>query len=307
MLKTLNAVNTLLGTLLGLVVVGLLAVAGWLGYTSYYAGRNALDEAKGRLAAQESAIAGLSKDVQDKQRAIERLGGQLSERQAEITQLGAELSERQAEIARLNDDLKVKQQQIDKLDMALRLLKVDHRVAQLDVLGQKGSAADGDLETTVRFVEVDKDGKPLEKPRVFEIKGDVAYVESWVVKFTDDYVEKGDPLRSTSLCLFRRIFGEAQQPAQGYPLDPVGARPAAYQDGGKMSDMERKIWEQFWQYASDPALAEKMGVRAAHGEAPFVKLVPGMRYKVLLRSSGGLTLVPEVLPPEAAGKGGEPL
>ena len=54
-----------------------------------------------------------------------------------------------------------------------------------------------------------------------------------------------------------------------------------------------------WDYANDPAMAESVGVRAAHGEAPFQKLVRGKRYKVLLRSSGGLTFAPEDLPPEA--------
>jgi hypothetical protein len=278
-LKTLNAVNTLLGTILGLVVVALIAVAGWFGYQTYYAGKSALSDAQAQLVEQEATIAGLSKDLEGKQQAIDRL----------------------------NVDLQQKQREIDRLDMALRLMKVDHRVAQLDVLGQKGSAAAGDLVTTVRFVEVDNEGKPLEEPRVFEIEGDVAYVESWVVKFTDDYVEQGDPLRSTSLCLFRRIFGESQQPSQGFSLDPVGSRPAAYQSGGQMSDLERGIWQQFWQYANDPAMAEKVGVRAAHGEAPFQKLVPGKRYKILLRSSGGLTFVPEDLPPDAAGKATAPL
>jgi len=66
-----------------------------------------------------------------------------------------------------------------------------------------------------------------------------------------------------------------------------------------MSDLERDIWAQFWQYANDPTKAETVGVRAAHGEAPFQKLQPGKRYKVLLRSSGGLTFVPEDLPPDA--------
>ena len=51
--------------------------------------------------------------------------------------------------------------------------------------------------------------------------------------------------------------------------------------------------------ANNPAMAQKVGVRAAHGEAPYQKLVPGKRYKVLLRASGGLTFVPEDLPPDA--------
>lgn len=265
MLKTLSAVNTLLGTILALVVVGLLGAASWIGYRSYHADKIALDEAEAKLAAQDERIADLVADVEAKQRRIAQLG------------------------------------------LALKLLKVDHRVAHLDVVDQKGSAAGGDLLTAVRFVEVDDEGKPLEEPRLFQIDGDMVYVESWVVKFGDEYVEMGDPLRSTSLCLFRRLFGETQQPSQGFPLDPVGSRPAGYQGGGKASEMEKQIWAKFWEYANDPAMAEEAGVRAAHGEAPFQKLVRGKRYKILLRSSGGLTFQPEDLPPDAAGKGSEPL
>jgi hypothetical protein len=128
----------------------------------------------------------------------------------------------------------------------------------------------------------------------------VVYVDSWVAKFADDYVEMGDPLRSTSICLFRRLFGEAQNPSDGFVLDPVGSRPTAYRNGGKMSDLEREIWSKFWEYANDPALAEEVGIRAIHGEAPYTKLVPGKRYKVNLRSSDGLSFdLPVDLPPDA--------
>jgi hypothetical protein len=36
-----------------------------------------------------------------------------------------------------------------------------------------------------------------------------------------------------------------------------------------------------------------VGVRAIHGEAPFIELRPGKTYRIELRASGGLTLVPE--------------
>ena len=36
--------------------------------------------------------------------------------------------------------------------------------------------------------------------------------------------------------------------------------------------------------------AESQGVRAIHGEAPFMKVRPGQSYEVELRSSGGLSI-----------------
>jgi hypothetical protein len=188
------------------------------------------------------------------------------------------------------------------LDMAMRLLKVDKRVARIDVLSQQGSVQNGDLVTHFTFVELDKDKEdlPLDEPRLFSVRGDVIYIDALVVKFDDQYVEAADPLRSTSLCLFRRVFGENQKPADGFVLDPVGSRPAAYQNGREPSKFEQQIWARFWQYANDPELAKKTGIRAAHGEAPYLKVVPGKRYKMELRASGGLSFeLPEDLPPEA--------
>ena len=203
------------------------------------------------------------------------------------------------EVEKLKQQLDVLRLENQRLSTALRLLKVDHRMAQIDVLSQEGSAEKGDLATHFTFVELDREGEPLEQPRQFRVAGDVVYIESWVVKFSDEYVEQGAPLRSTSLCLFRRVFGEAQRPVDGHSLDRNGSRPAAYRTGPEPSELEQEIWGRFWELANDPDEAQKLGVRVVHGEAPFQKMVPGKRYKVLLRASGGLSITPEDLPPEA--------
>lgn len=186
-----------------------------------------------------------------------------------------------------------KEQDLQRLKTALQLIKVDHRLARLEVLDQRPSADDSDrLETTVSFTELGPEEIPLGRPQSMTIAGDVAYVDALVIKFEDRYVEQGDVLRGTSVCLFRRLFGEFQQPSQGHPLDTVGSRPAAYSPGHEMSELEQELWRQFWQYANDPAEARRLGVRAIHGEAPFIKLQPGSAYRIELRASGGLTIVP---------------
>ena len=128
------------------------------------------------------------------------------------------------------------------------------------------------------------------------MRGDLVYFDAWVVKYEDRLVESGDPLRSMSICLFRRIFGELQEPTDGFVLDAVGSTPAAYRTGGTMTDSEREIWSRFWEYANSPALAGQVGIRAAHGEAPSIKLMPGKRYRLSLRASGGLEIVTEEAP-----------
>lgn len=268
MLKTVNALNSFVGTLLSLLIVIALGAGAWFAYDNYFAG---MLKAQNDLKAQEAKIAGLSMDLEARNR----------------------------EIGQLQLDVEAKKREIERLATAVRLLKVDQRVAQIDVLSQEGSAEDGDLVTRFSFVEVDGEGKPMEEPRLFSVKGDMVYVDSWVVKFSDEYVEMGDPMRSTSICLFRRLFGETQKPTEGFALDPVGSQPAAYRSGGKMSELEQEIWSKFWHYANDPDAARELGVRAAHGEAPYQKLVPGKRYKVELRASGGLTFVTQDLPPDA--------
>lgn len=275
MLKTVNALNNLIGTILSLAIIAAIGTGGWFVYQTYFAEKL---KAQRESEAQEAKIAGLSQNLL------------ISKQQ---------LAESAEQIDRLEVDLKAKELEIERLDTALKLLKIDHRVAQIDVLAQEGSGAGGDLVTKFSFVEVGERGESLEEPKLMSIEGDTVYVDSLVVKFTDEYIEQGDPLRSTNVCLFRRIFGETMKPSEGYTLDAVGSQPAAYRNGGKMSEFEQEIWSRFWEYANNPAEAEKAGVRAAHGEAPFQKLIVGKRYKVLLRSSGGLSFVPEDLPPEA--------
>jgi hypothetical protein len=206
--------------------------------------------------------------------------------------LEAKLHERDAEVAKLTDKVAKQTERIEQLDLALRLLKRDHRLAHLTVVDQWESPEKKQM-TKVRFVEVDDDDRPIDKPREFTIEGDIVYVEAWIVKYLDQYVEKGDPARGTSICLFKRLYGEHQEPSEGFVLDSARSRPAAYDSGIEMPKFEREIWERFWDFANDPNKAQLAGIRAAHGEAPFVKLLPDTTYLIELRASDGLTIKPK--------------
>ncbi len=300
MLKLLTALNNFLGTLLALAIVAILSTAGWFGYKMHYEEKWELEENQKTLAKRDAEIVKLTGDLQSGEAKILRLGTDLDVSQRDNQRLSRDVAEKVVQIDALNEDidalnkdLQAKQKEIQRLEMAVRLLKVDHRLARITVLSQQGSAAEGNLVTTFRFVEVDGDGQPLEQPRQFTIEGDVVYIDAWVIKFTDDLIALPDPVRFTSFCQFRRIFGELQQPNEGFVLDAVGSLPAAYRGGEQISELEQKIWDQFWDYANNPAKAREAGVRAAHGEAPSIKLMPGKHYKVLLRASDGLTIVTE--------------
>ncbi len=270
--------NSVVRTILAVILVSAMGYGGWVAYSSYNSADLAMKKHLEELEAARQSLAKRDEEIRQKDRL-------LSEKQQQ-------LARQQEEIANLNRVIKEKDEKIAQLDTAMRLLKVDRRIAHLRVLDQTTDAETGELTTKVSFVEVNEEGYPIGQERIFDIKGDMVYIDHWVVKFEDRYVEQADLDRSTSICLFRRIFGEFQEPSQGYTIDEVGSRPLAYGRGGVMSDFERKIWDDFWNIANNPQRAKELGIRAAHGEAVSIKAEEGKRYQVQLRASGGLSITP---------------
>ena len=132
----------------------------------------------------------------------------------------------------------------------------------------------------IQFSELNEQGDPIGEPREFRLEGDLVYVDYWVVKFEDKYVEAADLERGTSICLFNRIFGEFQKPKEGFCLDEPGRRPGPYARGSMMSDFEKKIWDDFWNIANTPQQAAEMGIRALHGDAVSIKVIKGKTYRI---------------------------
>jgi hypothetical protein len=133
--------------------------------------------------------------------------------------------------------------------------------------------------------------------RSFTIQGEEFYIDAMVVQFERSFVEEGDALRGKSLLLFRRAFGDQQKPADGVPLfrkDGESLIPEIAQIDPIPSEFEKQIWQRFWTYANDPAMAAAAGVRVAQGEAPHMKAVVGQVYKLTLRASGGLEITPRL-------------
>ena len=271
--STFQNVNVLLRTL---VLLGVVALGGWWTLTlrsKLQENRRALEERTAELAVMK---------------------GELEERDGKIADLGRELAEKVRAIETLEAEVAEKEREIQELSFALQLLKIDRRIAKIEVLAQGANEQEPErVRTTLRFTELDPGGEPLAEGREITVEGKTIYVESLVIKFEDSYVESADPLRGTSLCLFRRIFGENQSPEEGTLLDPSGELPAAYAGDTTPTPLHRSLWERFWDYANDPELARELGVRAIHGEAPFIEARPGKTYRLQLRASDGLTLLAE--------------
>jgi hypothetical protein len=276
---TISNVNSAMRNLLLLVLVG---GAGYGGYKAY----DLYNEPQ--------------KLLKDKQTALDEL-------QKKFKLANDDLAARQREIADLSVKLKEKIAEVDRLEVAMKLLHVQHRLARLTVLEQReipslipaapstGTEVVGsrpNVTTKIEFVDINDQGQPIGKPKTFDIRGDMIYVDYLTVNFEDKYIEKSDLDRATSIALFQRIFGEHQEPAKGFQLDTVGTRPTAYARGTQMSDFEKKIWDDFWLIANDQKRAQELGIDAIQGKAVAIRAQPGKSYEIKLRSTGDITIRP---------------
>lgn len=270
--ESISTVNSLVRTTLALTVVGGVGAAGWFGYST-------INEREIR----EHELLQVRTDLQDAQR---------------------KLSEAEGNVQRMREEVAQKEREIARLGTAMRLLKVDHRAARLTVLDQEKDAESGEVISRVEFVELDDRGHEMDKPREFSIRGELVYIDSWIVKFDDKYVEQADLHRATSLVLFKRIYGEKQEPIQGFVLDPAGVAPRVYAQGDRPSEFAQKIFSDFWQVANDNKKQQELGIRAAHGTADYIKVEKGKSYKVQIRSSGDVTIDPDDNAPPRVGTAG---
>lgn len=291
---TISNVNSAMRNLLLLVLIG---GAGFGGYKAY----DLYNEPRKQLA--------------DKDRLLAEKDGQLG---AAIKDLTTEKNHN-AELTVANKDLAEKN---DRLQVAMKLLQVQHRMARLTVLeqhevpslipatpttGNEVGASRPNVITKIEFVDINDQGQEIGKPKTFDIKGDMIYVDYLTVQFEDKYIAKSALNRETSIALFQRIFGEHQEPAKGFQLDTVGTQPTAYSRGSQMSKFEKDIWDDFWLIANDNKRAQELGIDAIQGKAVAIRALPGKSYEIKLRSTGDITIrpiEPKKAPPAAEAKNG---
>jgi hypothetical protein len=274
-MENLSTINSFLRTILAMIVLGAVGAASYVGYTTYNQ-----NEINARKSAAELAKANEALQLKEQE---------VAAKTAELAEKTKQLQEKEVQIASLTKD-------VERLETSLSLLKVNHRLAKLTVTKQGTDESTGQSFSLVEFVELNDEGAPIDTPREFRVPGEQVYIDSLIVKFEDKYIEQADIERGTSLILFNRIFGDKQQPADGFPLDERNTRPKAYARGGKMTDLERKIWGDFWNIANDKARAAELGIRAAHGGAVSMKVQNGKTYNIKMRSTGEITIEPDDKP-----------
>jgi hypothetical protein len=191
------------------------------------------------------------------------------------------------------------EQEKQRLEAYLKILKHIDRRARVEVLRQ-ATDQQGRLETTIRFTEVDDDGKPIDASRDLTLPGQEVYFDTLVIKFDDHFIEQGDPIKGGALMVFRRVFSSTMRAEDGFVIDKEGQVPEVYAERHAASEFEKDIWKRFWELANDEKLAKERGVRAIHGDAPYMRLEPDRLYEICLRSTGEVIITPgtRIAPPQ---------
>ena len=179
-----------------------------------------------------------------------------------------------------------------KLKAALASLSHEDQIGFAKVVRQE--VRNGQLYTTLRFVETARGDllrTVLEKE--YEIKGDIVHFDALVVTFSDQAVMDG---KARSLYLWRRVYGEDQTPAEGFPIETPGTNPERYAGllrALRVSD-RRMFWEAIWDLANDPEALRAHGVKAIYGNAVYKRLRPGLIYVFKIGADG--QIYPETVP-----------
>ncbi len=179
----------------------------------------------------------------------------------------------------------------DRLNTSLKLLKLDKRAAFVEVL-EKGIDDQQQPYLEVRFTEVDPDGNPVGTSKEYTLQGETFFIDTWMAKFEDRYIEEADGLRGASLFKFKRIFGDDEKPSAAQSLEHTSSAVPEFYKQNPVSDFEKQIWSDFHTVCNDPARQNELGIRAVGGQAPHIKAEEGRTYKITIRNTGDISLVP---------------
>lgn len=259
--QKLAVLNQLFRSLLLLLFTGLLGWAGFYGYYQYVKPAQELESVRAEFA---------------------RVQEQLAQSQQTVEQQALELRQLTEEN--------------DRLTTSLRLVKVDRRLAYLTVTDTGPDPETGLPVMKVLYTEVDTEGRQVGARRVFTLQGTLLNVDCWLAKFEDKYIEQADLVRGSSLCIIRGIRGDRDSSLQEIDQGAVYAektepgadpRPPIYQSQGRLSDLEQKVWSDFWRVANDTGLQQELGLRAVHGQVNYIQVESGATYQLDLRASDG--------------------
>ncbi|MBN2484020.1 MAG: hypothetical protein JXD21_07470 [Candidatus Omnitrophica bacterium] len=184
---------------------------------------------------------------------------------------------------------------IEILNQIIRRLEADSRIAHVLVTAVEYDENDQRLYTTIKFLEYDTQGDPLE-PKYFTFSGNIIQFQSLVIRFDDIHIRNKDRLRGKSAYLFWKVFMLHGNATEEYPITQIDTVPAGYSLNQYHGRFERELWERFWEYALKPKAKERMGIKNAQIEAPGTMFVPGVLYTIKIEHDGGMRIDASPLP-----------
>jgi hypothetical protein len=178
------------------------------------------------------------------------------------------------------------------LKQAITNLTQEDQIGYAKVVRQQ--VKDGQLWTTVKFVETardDKTRKILEKE--YTIEGDIIHFDALIVRFGDKMVMDG---KTRALYLWRRVYGETMAPENAFAIEEPGAEPIRYGELLKVLPVQQKqlFWSNIWDLANDPEKLEQHDIKAIYGNVVYSRLKEGLIYVFKISSTG--QVYPEVVP-----------
>ncbi|HNV85836.1 MAG TPA: hypothetical protein PKL97_02575 [Candidatus Omnitrophota bacterium] len=188
--------------------------------------------------------------------------------------------------------------EVSVLKRVVERLSADSRIAEVIVTENRFNPETDKVETTIKFLEYDAQGKPL-IPKYFTFQGNIIQFQSLVIRFQDKLVREGDRMRGKSAYLFLRAFALDGKNTRVFDITEAGEIPGGYKVPGLQSEYEEQLWRDFWRYALDPVMRDKVGIKNAQIEAPGSLFLPGTIYTLRIEHDGGIRIdaepVPEIL------------
>lgn len=178
-----------------------------------------------------------------------------------------------------------------QLKSSIKNLTDERQIGFATVQSQE-KEADGSLRTTIRFVQTDaKNPKQIVSEQLFTIEGDVAFFDTLIVKFTDDYVKDG---KERALYLWRRIYSETTAAEKGQLIEQPSTAPERYYAITRSLKIKNRdvFWSAVWDLANQPDALSEYGIQAVFGNAIYTKLEPGNVYTFKISPTG--QIYPEI-------------
>jgi len=171
-----------------------------------------------------------------------------------------------------------------ELKQAITNLTHEDQIGYAKVVWQ--GEKDGELFTTIKFVETARDDKLkriLEKE--YTIPGDMIHFDALIVKFGDKMVMDG---KGRALYLWRRIYGDKTAPEAGFDIEEPGAEPQRYADLLASLPIEHRelFWSNIWDLANDPEKLNAHDIDAIYGNVVYSKLQEGLIYVFKISPTG---------------------